>query len=213
MSHTIIPAILDQNIDEVGRKIELVQDQVDLIHIDILDGIFADNITIGVSDLSQLNLLDNIKFDFHLMTEYPAELLGECLSNRGYRVLAQIEKMHSQAEYVDACKEMGLLPGLALDLHTPVDSIEVDLNELDGILLMSVKAGFSGQDFHPEIADKIKELRTQGFTGHIVMDGGMSADTIKLCKDAGADQFGVTSYLWKSQDPLQTLSDLSSILR
>lgn len=211
MTDSIIPAILDQNIDEVGRKINLVKDQTDLIHIDIIDGIFADNLTIGVSDLGQLELPDKLKFDYHLMVEYPEEMLGECHAHQGVRVLAQIEKMHSQSEFVQTCQELQMLPGLALDLYTPVASIQVDLANLDGILLMSVKAGFSGQEFHPEIADKIKDLRNRGYQGHIVMDGGMRPETIKHCKEAGADQFGVTSYLWKSQDPQQTFRDLNQL--
>lgn len=212
MPHTIIPAILDQNIDEVGHKIALVQDQVDLVHIDILDGIFADNITIGVSDLAQLSLPEHIQFDYHLMVEYPEELLGECHNHRGYRVLAQVERMHSQTEYLRLCQELKILPGLALDLYTPIEAIEVDLKTIDGILLMSVKAGFSGQEFHPEIADKIQALRHMGYEGHIVMDGGMKPETILHCRQAGADQFGVTSYLWKSQNPVQTLSELRQLI-
>lgn len=212
MSHKIIPAILDQNIDEVGRKLDLVKAQVDLIHIDILDGIFADNLTIGVSDLAQIEIPEKIKFDYHLMVEYPEDLLGECHTNHGYRILAQIERMHSQSEYVSMCQELKMLPGMALDLYTPIEAIQTQLvPQLDGILLMGVKAGWSGQSFEPQVLEKIKQLRDKGYSGHIIMDGGMNHQTAKQCVEAGADEIAVTSYLWKSANPLETLKNLREL--
>lgn len=202
----LIPDILEQEIDVVAEKVAILDGMVDLVHIDIMDGIMVDNLTIGLSQLSDIEFPADMKIDMHLMVEYPTEYLGECHTLRVYRALAQIERMNSQREFVETAEELGVKPCLALDLHTPAESIEKELYErLDAILVMSVKAGWSGQKFDASVIEKIKELRKLGYGGHIVMDGGMDGETICPCWQAGADQFAINSYFWKAEDKQATL--------
>ena len=198
---TIIPDILEQNIDKVKEKIPTVIEFTNQVHIDIMDGIMVDNITIDLGQLFELNLLEKLKIDVHLMVEYPIEYLGDCHQIHAYRAFAQIEKMHSQFEFVEKAKDLNVKPCLALDLYTPVESIEKELySDLDGILIMSVKAGWSGQEFSDTSIQKVKDLRKLGYQGHILMDGGMTDKTICPCLEAGADEFAVNSYFWNAED-------------
>lgn len=203
---TLIPDILEQNIDNVIKKLPQVAEVSDLVHIDIMDGLMVDNTTIDIGQLFDAKIPENLKIDMHLMVEYPVDYLGDCHQLKVDRAFAQIERMHSQRAYVTKAKELGIKPCLALDLHTPAEAIEKDLyNELDGILVMSVKAGWSGQSFQNSAIQVVKGLRQLGYQGHILMDGGMNAETICPCFAAGADQFAVNSYFWKAADKKKAL--------
>src|SRR5690606_9682134 len=119
---------------------------------------------------------------------------------------------HSQEEFVETAIELKLKPCLALDIFTPITSLSKPvMHQLDSILLMSVKAGFSGQAFDTSVYPKLKQLREIGFIGGIHIDGGMEPKTIKPCLDAGANIFPVNSYLWSSADINQTLAELRQI--
>ena len=208
MKIEIVPAILDQTLAEIKEKIERIKPLVGRIGIDIIDGIFVDNLTVGVADLEEVDF-GELKVDIQLMTEYPEELLGECHQAGVHRVFGHIEKMGSQRSFVEMSKELVLQPGFGLDLFTPIDAIEKSMiKEISGVLLMSVEAGFSGQEFNPIVLNKIRELREQGFEGDIMMDGGINPKTIKSCVEAGANQFSVTSYFWKNDDLSQALTKL-----
>lgn len=205
---TLIPAILDQSIEAVQQKVNKTKDTVERIGIDIIDGIYADNLTISVEDLNQIDF-GEVSIEVQLMTEYPEELLGACHTAGVIRAYGHVERMGSQDEYMGLCKELGIQPAFGLDLYTPLDAInERYLLELEGILLMSVKAGFSGQAFNPIVLDKIRKLRERGFTGDIQMDGGINPETIFDCVQAGANQFSVTSFVWKHDSVETALTEL-----
>lgn len=197
----LIPDILEQDIDKVLPKIPVIAELTDMVHIDIMDGLMVDNTTIDIGQLFEVQIPESLKIDMHLMVEYPIDYLGDCHQLHVYRAFAQIERMHSQKEFIEKAKELNVKPCFGLDLHTPPEAIEKDLySDLDGILVMSVKAGWSGQSFNPIAIEKVKQLRQLGYQGHIVMDGGMNSETICPCLKAGADEFAVNSYFWKAED-------------
>lgn len=203
----LIPDILEQEIDKVAQKLPQVAEVSDMVHIDIMDGIMVDNTTIDIGQLFDLEIPENLKIDMHLMVEYPIEYLGDCHQIKVYRVFAQVEKMHSQADFIEKSIELGMKPCVALDLYTPIEAIEEEsFEKIDGILIMSVKAGWSGQSFNDSVISKIKALRDRGFSGHILMDGGMNAETICPCAEAGADEFAVNSYFWNAPDKVAALA-------
>jgi len=147
----IIPAILEENIEEVKRKFKLVKPYVEIVQVDILDGVYAQGKTIEIGELKGLEEIKGLKIDFHLMVSEPALLVDDCREARGYRVIGQIEMMSDQEEFVRIVKNVGMLAGLAIDLKTPVEAIEERfLEEIDCVLVMSVKAGESGQAFQKE---------------------------------------------------------------
>ncbi len=207
----VLPAILEPSVEDVQMRVNQVIGKVRRVQVDIIDGIFADNLTVSVLGLEQVDFGD-IVIDLQLMTEYPSEYLGDCFNAGVRRVFGHIEKMHSQEEFVEVAKELKLIPGLAVDLYTPIEELDRSLlKDLDGVLLMSVKAGFSGQDFGEEVLPKISKLREWGYEGDIQIDGGMNKETIKRCFDRGANQFAEGSFLWKADNIDEALDYLRNL--
>jgi ribulose-phosphate 3-epimerase len=128
-------------------------------------------------------------------------------------VYGHIERMGNLDEFIELGRELGIEVGWALDLYTPLDDLlPQHLLKADGILLMSVKAGFSGQVFNSLVLDKIKALRTMGFSQDIEVDGGINDTTIPLCLDSGANLMAVNSAIWHANDPEQMYYRLKAIV-
>lgn len=216
----IIPAILENSILKVQTKLNKIAGLVDRIQIDVVDGVFADNLTVSPVDLLNINF-HGLKIDAHLMTEEPMDFLPECsdlaAKSVGVRVIGQIERMGNQAEFISLARELKLAVGLALDFYTPVDAIDKKIAlSLDCILLMAVKAGTQGNEkFSATVVNKIMEIkkgpafRRQAGPLQIIVDGGLSPENIKICKQAGAAEFAVGSYLWQHADIKQALYELN----
>lgn len=207
----IIPAILENSVEAVEKRLAMIKGKAERVSIDVIDGIYADNLTVGLEDLRGVDFY-GLTVEVQLMTEYPVEYLGVCKSLGVERAFGHIEKMDDQAAFVETARELEIAPAFGVDLYTPLESIEGKLlEELDGVLLMSVKAGFSGQHFNKTVLEKIKKLREMGFEGDIEMDGGMNPETVKACYGAGANQFSVTSYLWKASNIDEALDKLRMV--
>lgn len=207
----IIPAILEKEIEAVEQKIHQVEGLVEQIHIDIVDGKFADNKTIGVEEL--LDLDGGAELTVQLITEEPIELTEQCAEAGVTTVIGQIELMESQSEFVKAVKEKEMRVGLALDLKTAVDFLEEEIvGELDQVLLMAVAAGFSGQEFDQRVLDKVRLLRQEiGFKGDIWVDGGVNEQTVGACVEAGANLLAVGSALWEAENVVLKLKQLQRL--
>lgn len=202
----VIPDVLSQNAEEVSEKVEKVKGFAELFHVDIIDGVFADNFTVSPADLRAVDF-GKIKLDLHLMVDDPMAWVEESVSLSPSRLISQIERMGSQKTYVDWVEGYDVKAGLAVDLFTPISSLERDvLGDVSVVLLMSVKAGASGQVFDESVVDKIKELR--GFyTGDIVVDGGINPKTAWIVEKAGASEVAVNSYLWQGDDIQKLLEE------
>lgn len=203
----IIPAILEKDWAELQKKLEACREFASSVHIDFIDGKFVNNKSyLEFGNFKKYSEYFNL--EAHLMVEEPVEYL-EDLSKAGFKTfLGHIEKMHDQVEFVAKGEALGEV-GLALDLHTSIDDIEVVLDDLDRILLMSVVAGKSGQEFDENILEKIKDLRAQ-YLGNIEIDGGVNDKTLPKARTVGANSFCVTSYLFKD-DPVKNFRTLESI--
>lgn len=204
----IVPAVLESSVEAVQEKVDRLKGVSKVVGVDIVDGVFADNLTISAEDLRDVDFSE-LEVEVQLMTEYPIELLG-ALSGAGVsRVFGHVERMGSKEEFIKTAIDLVIKPGLALDLYTPVEEIDRDLwDKLDGVLLMGVKAGFSGQEFDKRVLGKIKKMRQMGFEKPIQVDGGMRPETVKKCMEAGADEFSVTSWLWKHDDLVKAVDEL-----
>lgn len=190
----IIPAILEKDWKELGKKLEICREFAKDVHIDFIDGKFTDNTSLLEFEPFK-KYSEYFNLEAHLMVEEPIIYLEE-LSSVGFKTfVGHVEKMKDQVEFVVKGEELGGV-GLALDLHTPLDEIKVSLDDLDRILLMSVVAGKSGQEFDESVLEKIKNLRSK-YLGNIEIDGGINDKTLPLAKGAGANSFCVTTYLFK----------------
>jgi ribulose-phosphate 3-epimerase len=220
----IVPAILESSTDEnyriseVKRKVGLVSNLVKRVQIDIIDGKFANNLTEMPEKLKEVDF-SGVAVDIHLMVVEPINYLSRCevLAKKGYdlRALAQVERMSDIKAYVFETLKKKIDAGLALDLDTSIELIPQELfSQVECVLLMSVKAGFSGQKFSELVIEKISNLRKSGYRGEITMDGGMNPETIALSKNAGADTFGVTSYLWNNSRSVESvLQELEEVAK
>jgi ribulose-phosphate 3-epimerase len=212
----IIPAILEENIEEVKRKFKLVKPYVEIVQVDILDGVFAQGKTIEIGELKGLEEIKGLKIDFHLMVSEPALFVDDCRKVGGWRVIGQVEMMNDQGEFVRMVENAHMLAGLAIDLKTPVEAIEERfLEEIDCVLVMSVKAGESGQAFQKEALEEIKKFRglsEKHGNFNIAVDGGLNKETVMDCLGAGANQLGITSEIFGAVDVGKAIKELRELV-
>lgn len=204
----IIPAILEKNWKALDRKITISKTFTNTTHIDFIDGKFSSNKSFLEFEKFE-KYKGSLNLEAHLMVEEPANYL-EKLAEVGFkRFIGHVEEMSNQVEFIAKGERLGSV-GLALDLDTPLSSIIVSLDDLDQILLMSVKAGKSGQKFNEGILDKIRDLKSK-YLGEIEIDGGINDKTLPLAKKSGASSFCVTSFLF-DEDPKKKYELLKSLL-
>lgn len=203
----ILPGILEQEWEAIEKRIELAKPFAKSFHVDLLDGKFAPNTTF-LDPTPFKKYSSEVFFELHMMVEEPIQYLKPFADAGFKRFIGHIEKMSDQAAFVAEGQILGEV-GLALDGKTGVDAIQVPLEDLDTLLVMTINAGFSGQSFMPEHLEKVKTLRKraellitgQGEPFPIEIDGGVNDETIKLALAAGANRFVATSFLFKSEDP------------
>ena len=184
--------------ETMEQKIELIKPFAKNIHIDIINGIFAPNNNL-LDPTPFLKYKDDFLMEVHLMVDDPLKYLDSFAKAGFKKFIGQIEKMKNLDEFVAKAQNLGEV-GLALDLDTPVDTIIDYIQDLDFIFLMSVKAGFSGQEFDPKVLDKIKKIREVDDLIPIGIDGGINDQTLPLALDAGANRFVATSFIFKAEN-------------
>lgn len=206
----IYPAILSDSLFVVAEQIRSAQDLEDVttVQIDIIDGRFADNLTITPADVVGQDF-DSLDCDFHLMTEEPLDFVNELIEYKMEipvrAVIGQVERMSHQTHFLEEVEKQGWLPGLSLDIFTPLESIDDEAWQYIKIVqLMAIEAGSQGQDFHPVVLEKIAELKKfvakQGYQVEIIIDGGVNTLTVEKISQAGADSAAVGSALWEAID-------------
>jgi len=215
------PALLSDSLETIAHQLEVARSlpQVKLVQVDILDGLFADNLTVSLGDITTLDFGD-LKLDLHLMVEEPVdyvyELLDGSFSVPTRSVIAQVERMSFQDQYVKELKDHQVKVGISLDLFTPLTEIEEQIfPDLDQIQLMAVEAGFQAQKLNELIYQKVTDLK-QSLTDRrlqceIIVDGGVKLDNLKKLKQAGADAVAVGSMLWTAKDPREVADKIANI--
>jgi ribulose-phosphate 3-epimerase len=207
--HDLMPAIFEKDWTEIEKKLQRVKPFANTIHIDLLDGKFAQNMSFfDPSPFAAYK--DDFFFELHMMVDEPEQYLESWAKAGIKRFMGHVEQMSDQVSFVAKAQELGEV-GFALDADTEVEKIQVPLNDLDSILIMTVKAGFSGQAFMPENLSKVKAIRSQT-TLPIEVDGGVTYETLLLAVRAGATRAGVTSYLFGSEEIEKRYHHLQEIL-
>lgn len=197
---SIIPSILTNNPDEAKELISRCEGVVDRISIDIIDGKFAMNKTIDPSAIADIDT--TLKIDYQLMVYEPVNWIERCIRGQADRIIGHIEQMSDQVEFVGRVQEAGLYVGLGLDIETSVAKIEPTiLTNLDVVLVMSVQAGFGGQEFDERALGKIKELdeiRVRDDTPYKIQDdGGVTLSSIYNVHRIGADEVSIGRRLFE----------------
>lgn len=204
----LIPGILEKDFLEIEKKLQIIKPFSQKVHIDFLDGKFSPEVSF--MDFPQFSKYKNDFFmEAHLMVEDPSQYVKQLATAGFKRFLGQVEKMGNLEEFIAEGQIFGEV-GLALDINTLIDVINIPFDDIDTILLMSVKAGKSGQEFMPEVLEKIRTLR-QITQIPIEIDGGINEQTLVQAKQEGVKRFVVTSSIFKSQDPMESFEKLLSL--
>lgn len=195
----LTPIIMESEQEKVGEKLAWLHErQEERVHVDIVDGLFADLLTIAPADLQQFEIAP-LEMDIHLLVDDPTEWVEECVALSPARLIAQIEKMGSQQAYLEAVRSYGATPGLALRLETPVESLEKEaLANCPVVLLLAIAPGTSGNPMDERVLTKIVELK-KIYQGAILIDGGINRATFDKVIAAGATEAGANSAYWKGE--------------
>ena len=213
----IAPSILSANFVRLEEDIKAAEHAgAHMLHIDVMDGHFVPNITIGYSVVEAIRKITRLPLDVHLMIENPDVFVKE-FADAG----ADFLTVHAEASIhlhrtVQFIKQNGMKAGVSINPATPVLLLENILSEIDLVLLMSVNPGFGGQDFIPFTLEKIKAVKKMlsraGEAALIEVDGGVKIENAKKIADAGADILVMGSAFFKSDDYAKTMETLNEIL-
>ena len=212
----IAPSLLSADFSELGKAAALLdRSEADWFHLDVMDGRFVPNITFGMPVIRAIRPLSDKPFDVHLMIAEPERYI-EDFKKAGANILSiHLEASTHLHRSLQAIRQCGMKSGVALNPHSPVESIEHVLTETDLVCLMSVNPGFGGQKFIESTYEKVRRLKAmilaQGTNTLIEIDGGVSDANAQLLKEAGADVLVAGSYVFGSADPEKTIAGLKAI--
>lgn len=207
MIRRIAPSILSADFSKLGEEIKEVERHgADWIHVDVMDGHYVPNITIGPLIVEAIKPHTSLPLDVHLMIEQPERYIGDFVKAGADLVTVHAEACRHLHRTLGMIKELGVKAGVALNPATPLEMLQhVLTKELDLVLLMTVNPGFGGQQFIPGMLEKISALREQldslGFQHiEIEVDGGINAETAKLVTEAGANVLVAGSAIFSQAD-------------
>jgi ribulose-phosphate 3-epimerase len=202
----IAPSILAADFARLGDEIRTVEEAgADVIHVDVMDGHFVPNISIGIPVVASLRKATRLPMDVHLMIESPEEYIEEFIEAGANRVLVHQEATPHLDRALAMIHEHGAEAGAVINPATPVPMLAEVLDKLDTVLVMSVNPGFGGQKFIPNAFEKIRQLnqwRTRYNAGfRIEVDGGVDLDNIAALAQAGANTFVAGTSIFHTGDP------------
>ncbi len=192
-----------------------VDDVSDWLHVDIMDNQFVPNATIGLDDLRRLRAATSTPFDTHLMIVDPDRWATRYVEAGSYNVTFHVEAAPDPIGLAKDIKAAGAMVGLAIDRDTPVEPYLALLPHFDLLLIMTIKAGFGGQEFLPYLLEKLRTARRHRDSGHLELrlevDGGIAADTIADAAAAGADTFVAGTSVFAAPDPAAAVRHLRDL--
>ena len=183
----------------------------DMLHIDVMDGHFVPNITMGPQVVNAIRKKCDLTLDVHLMISNPFKYI-DVFADAGADIITfHYESDSSVSDKVKKIKSKNIKVGLAIKPHTPARDAYLYLDMLDMLLIMSVEPGFGGQEFMTDALDKISFIRELDSEIDIQVDGGINHETAKLCVEAGANILAVGSYVFEAKDPTKAIKELREL--
>ena len=217
MSKPIIsPSILSANFLNIQADIEaLNRSEADWVHVDVMDGVFVPNISIGFPLVKQVAEISKKPLDVHLMIVQPEKFIKELKDMGAMMMNVHYETCTHLHRVIQQIKDAGMKAGVTLNPSTPVAMLKDIITYVDMVLLMSVNPGFSGQKFIPQTLNKLKELRelidNSGSKALIQIDGGVNLETGKLLVEAGADVLVAGNAVFKAPDMVDMIHQMKNL--
>jgi ribulose-phosphate 3-epimerase len=207
------PSILSADFARLGEAVAMLEAAgADLIHVDVMDGHFVPNLTIGPAVVKALKGVTKLPLDVHLMIDNADDTVGWYLEAGADIVVVHAEACRDLHRVAQAIHAAGAKAGVALNPGTSADVLDAIITDLEYVLVMSVNPGFGGQAFIPSAIDKVRDVaalaRAKGARVRIAVDGGIDVHTAPLVVDAGADVLVAGSAVFSSPDPAKALRDL-----
>jgi len=218
LQHRIVPSLLSANFAHLARDIQLIQKAgAESIQIDVMDGHFVPNITVGPVVIEWLRKESSIFLDVHLMIENPLQYIDVFAKAGSSLMTVHWEACKDPLAVVREIKALGVKAGVAIRPKTPVDVLFPLLKELDYALVMTVEPGFGGQAFMPEMLEKVRVLRKRmdeaQLRGELQVDGGINRQTAKSAAEAGATSLVAGSAVFGAPDPAQAFRELQKLIQ
>ena len=209
----VAPSILSADFGNLAQDVKAICDAgCDLVHVDVMDGHFVPNLTIGPVVVSAVAKAATKPLDVHLMVENNTFFVDLFAPLKPGYITFHMEEEKNPHRLVQYIRELGIKPGVVLNPHTPAEAVEYLLPDLDMVLIMSVNPGFGGQSFIPTVVEKVKRLKALRDRINpnclIEIDGGVNADNIEMLRDAGVDVCVAGSYVFKHESYETAISKL-----
>lgn len=216
MSHLIAPSILSSDFANLQAACEMLnKSNADWFHIDVMDGVFVPNLTFGMPVIKAIKKYTNKPFDVHLMIVSPEKFIENFAAAGANILTVHCEACTHLHRTIQQIKAAGMKAGVALNPHTNVNVLEDIIQDIDLVLIMSVNPGFGGQSFIENTYLKVKTLKEliirKKSTALIEIDGGVTNENARKLIDCGADVLVAGSFIFKSENPINIISQLKSV--
>jgi ribulose-phosphate 3-epimerase len=201
----LAPSILSADFARLGEQIaEVARAGADYIHVDVMDGHFVPNITIGAPVVAAIRPVTSLPLDVHLMIEHPERYISDFVQAGADIITVHVEASPHLHATIRVIKEMGAKAGVSLNPSTPIGAVEEFLRHVDLVLVMSVNPGFGGQSFIPETLPRIANMRKllddRGLRAELEVDGGINADNAPDIVEAGADVLVAGNSIFRAEE-------------
>lgn len=216
MSHLIAPSILSSDFANLQAECEMLnKSNADWFHIDVMDGVFVPNLTFGMPVIKAIKKYSNKPFDVHLMIVSPDKFIENFAAAGANILTVHYEACAHLHRTIQQIKAAGMKAGVALNPHTNINVLEDIIQDIDLVLIMSVNPGFGGQSFIENTYLKVKTLKEliirKKSTALIEIDGGVTIENARKLIDCGADVLVAGSFIFKSENPINIISQLKSV--
>ncbi|MDR1372693.1 MAG: ribulose-phosphate 3-epimerase [Dysgonamonadaceae bacterium] len=212
----VAPSVLSADFLNLGKGIEMInRSEADLLHLDVMDGVFVPNISIGFPAVRQFTQISAKPVDAHLMTVEPQKFITQFRDFGVTKLTVHYEACTHLHRTVAEIRKAGMSPGVALNPHTPVELLIDIIEDVDMVTIMSVNPGFGGQRFIPHSLDKVRRLRqiihSRGLNTQIEIDGGVTLENARQIADSGADILVAGNAVFSAENPIEAISIIKNL--